>query len=642
MVDNLTLPSSSPASSDFSIVKEKPVSRTCANGDCEKEVETVTALNSYWREADNNRKSGMNPRDDKWRENLNLYWNRHDFSKKANWQAKETMPEVPAYVDRFAAAMKEALVTIPEGFYTIQDPADEDGDIAQSIKAMTDVWLSRVGRNQMGQLMPFPSVFEEQVKLGALMAMSNVVLWKEDVPGGRVAIETVDPRNVWLDHTFRNLYRIRRVEVDRHDLEEMTKQVDGKGTPIFSPNEMANLVAGISYLEQQQRMELTGHGQLNNSGRTPVVLDEYVATVVNAQGEKVGDRALFVVANQQYLIRGPEQNPFWHGSDWMVFAPLVTAPLSVYGRTYMEDFGSLARTFTDLTNMILDAVHTSTLKAYALVPGMLLNPEQVTEGLTPNKLFLLEEGYKAEDFAHAIDLGGINPDAVRVWQSLKSELSEAAGMNEIGLGQFAPNARTSATEILETKQSSSALVRSVAQTIETRWLDPNLDLIWKTGIQHASKSDKLLMSAAGEDMYSALLSNRRDLAKRPFTFQARGISTMIQRSNTLKALLQLMQMISGNPQLMQLFFQSISPDKLLKKMFELSNVDLSKLELSQREKLIQQVATPMQQAGMPPPSPNMAQNPQGPPQPQQGAKPPPNRGPQAGMQGMVQALGVGK
>ena len=63
----------------------------------------------YKREAVTNRSTGMNPRDDKWRDNMDLYWNRVDFSTKAEWQSKNVMPEVPSYVDRFAAALKEAM-----------------------------------------------------------------------------------------------------------------------------------------------------------------------------------------------------------------------------------------------------------------------------------------------------------------------------------------------------------------------------------------------------------------------------------------------------------------------------------------------------------------------------------------------------
>src|SRR5260370_1254551 len=167
---------------------------TMAQGQSPEDLELTMALQTYWNESDTNRKSGLNPREDKWRSNLNLYWNRYDFSKKAQWQSKETMPEVPAFVDRFAAAMKEALVSVPDSFYEVIDPADEEGDLAQAVQRMTDVLLTKVGRSQNGQILAFPAIFEEQCKLGAIMAMSNVVPWKNDVPGGRGAVETVDPR----------------------------------------------------------------------------------------------------------------------------------------------------------------------------------------------------------------------------------------------------------------------------------------------------------------------------------------------------------------------------------------------------------------------------------------------------------------
>lgn len=560
------------------------------------ELTIVAALESYRLEADNNRKGGLNPRDEKWKENTDLYWNRYDFSKKQSWQAKEVMPEVPNYVDRFAAALKEALMSNPMGFYTVNDPADQENDIAQAVKKMTDMWLARSGRNQMGQVLDFTSVFEEQMKLGAIMATCSVTTWKGDVEHGRVAIETVDPRNVWLDHTNRNLYRLRRIELDRHDLVSMVNAKDDNNDPLFNIPTVTQLIASLNVDTQSEREGLTGHGQQVSSGRTPVVLDEYIATVVGPQGQLLADRALMVVANNKFLIRGPEANPFWHGNDWLLYAPLVTTPLSVYGRSYMEDFSSVAKTFTEMTNLILDAVHMTAMKAYAVVPGMLLNPEQVAEGITPHKLFLLEDGMRASDFAQALDLGTVSADAVRVWESMKAELGEAANINEIGLGQFAPNSRTSATEISETQQSSSALIRSIAQTVETRHLNPELNLVWKTGLQHADPKDTVMQSAVGKDMYQALLSKRKDLIQRRFSFQASGISSMIRRSAMLKALVGLMQIISQSDMLLQKFLEVVDMHKFTLKLFELSNIDITSLQATDREKMIQGVIQQMQQA----------------------------------------------
>src|SRR5258705_7115265 len=84
-------------------------------GSEDRTPEIVQTLQDYFREADEARKSGMNPRDAKWSQNLDLYWNRYDYSAKQQWQAKEAMPEVPNFVDRFAAALKEALISTPDG-----------------------------------------------------------------------------------------------------------------------------------------------------------------------------------------------------------------------------------------------------------------------------------------------------------------------------------------------------------------------------------------------------------------------------------------------------------------------------------------------------------------------------------------------
>ncbi len=563
----------------------------------ENSEKIVPVLQGYLAEAKQNRNGGLNPRDLKWEENLHLYWNRHDHGRKAAWQAREDVPEVPAFVDRFAAALKEALVSSPEGFYTITDPADQYEGLTEPIKNLTDIWLSMAGRNQTGTCLGFPAVFEEQCKMGALMACSAVVKWDPSYKQGRVAIETVDPRFVWLDHTYRNLYRVRRTELDKHDLRKMATSKDRKGKSIFNLEAVNAMVSHIEGEDTRRREEATGHGHQNTSTRQPVILDEYIATVVGSDGRVLAENAMMVVGNDKFLVRGPEANPYWHGKDWMVYAPLVTAPLSVYGRTYMEDFGATSKTFNNLTNLILDAVQMSTMKAFAVVPSMLMNPEQINEGITPNKLFALEEGVRPEDFLHAIDLGHMPPESVQVWQGIKASLREAADINEIGLGQFAPKGRTSATEVSQTQESSSALIRSIASTIETRFLNPVLDLVWQTGLQHCNPNDPALAMAAGQEMWRAIMTRRREIASRPITFQARGISTLIQKNKMLKSVLQLTQYLAQSKELLASFLQSTDIDKFVKLLFELSDIDMSKFAISEQQRMVNQTTQGIAQAG---------------------------------------------
>lgn len=566
-------------------------------------TEIVNTLAGYKAEAQDNRRAGLNPRDDQWEMNLNWYWRRADFSKKASWQAKEFMPEVSGFVDRFAAALKEALVASPNGFYTISHPAGDTLGLDMAVKRATDVWLSQCGQNQLGTPLGFPAVFEEQAKLGALLACCATVTWKQDVPNGRVAIESFDPRHLWLDHTYRSLYRVRQIELDKHDLIKMARQADTKNGGGWNVEAIRNMVSGIEVNSVVQREELTGHGATTSSARQPVTIDEYLATVVSRDGTVIADNALMVVANGKHLIRGPVPNPFWHDQDWIVYCPLITTPLSIYGKAYVEDFGHLASTFNQMTNLILDAVQTSSIRAFAVVPTMLEDPAQLNEGISPNKMFRLTDGMQPNDFFKALELGHLPPESVQVWQALKSELMEAAARNEIGMGQLAPNSRTSATEIQSTQQSSSAVVRSVAQTIEYRFLNPMLDRVWKTGFQHVSASDSVIQQAIGPDLFGALIGRRRELVKQPFTFQAGGISTLIQKNQMFRNLVTLFQIMGQSDLLMQAFLSVASPEKTMRLLFELSDIDLSKLAMSEQEKMIKSFMPPqMAQPGITPPT----------------------------------------
>jgi hypothetical protein len=559
--------------------------------------EIVEVLESYKTEAEEHRRAGSNPRDDKWRENLDLYWGRYDFSQKASWQAQEVMPEVAAHVDRFAAALKEALVASPDDFFAVVDPADVEHDMTDVVKRVLNALLSIAGKNQNGAPLAFPTVFEEQVKLGALMATCSTVLWKDDVQGGRVAIETVDPRDVWLDPTFRNLYRIRRIELDWHDLKTLTRLKDGSGKPLFHLDAIDMLIASVNHEMSKNKEEATGGSMQQKSLRRVVVLDEYLATVVSKDGQVVHENKLFVVANGKFLIRGPEKNPFWHERDWLLFAPMVRVPFSVYGRSYMEDFGSVAKTFNELTNMILDAVYVSSMKVFAIVPDMLKNPSQAASGIQPLKTFLLEDGADARQFMNAVELGQVPSDSIRVWEAMKNELREAAGINEIGLGQFAPRARTTATEVTEASGNSSAFVRSVAETVETTWLNPTLDMTWKTGLQRIPNNHPTLPSVIGAEWWELFQDRgfRKELVARPMTFQARGISTMIQKSRVLRSLLGLLQIVAANELLLQEFLRVVDMGQLVRVLFTLSDIDLSRLQGSAREAMVRQVTEQMPQ-----------------------------------------------
>lgn len=556
--------------------------------------DVVRILYGYQAEARTNRMSGPSSREVQWWQHVDLYWNRFDFSKKASWQAREVMPEFPQFVDRFAASMREAL-TAPDEFYTVEAPNDDEDDLANAVKRLMGVWLGRCHRDALGHRLGFDAVFEELMKLGALGMVSAVVVQKGFDKKSYTAIEPIDFRTVWLDTSGRNLYRIRRYEIEKSQLVAMAKKTDASGIPLYDLDEIMALTDQVMLKERWERMNLTGEGQLDLSTRKTITIDEYLCTLISPDGELIGENLLCVVANDLFLIRGPEENPFWHESDWLVATPLITVPLSVYGKSYAENMAQLAHTFNELTNLIMDGTFTTAMKAFAADPTLLDDPTQLDEGISPNKIFKLAEGalmVGGSKFLQEIDLGELPAEAIQIWQSIKAEMQEAANQNDITMGQMAPKGRTSSTEIQSVQNNAAAPLRSLAKTVEQRVVEPILDIFWRTGLQHMRKNDNEARQVVGDVWYDTIYKMRKQFASGWIKFQVRGISALIARTQKLQQLMNMLQVISQNQMLMQQFLQKVSPDRLLAIMFKLFDIDPEELEPSEREQLIQQITQP--------------------------------------------------
>lgn len=572
------------------------------------DLEIVQILETYRTEAEYARISGPNSRDFTWLMNLDLYWNRFDFSKKAPWQAREVMPELPQYVDRFAAAMRTALTQSPH-FFTVQIHNDSEGDLSDVIRKFIEINLDRCGRSPSGHPVDFGTKFEEIIKMGALMMNSVMVTSKKDNLGTYTSVEPIDPYNLWLDPTGRGLYRIRRIEIDLHDLLAMSQDKDATGAFLYNRDAIASCQASsVQALMRAEREKRTGTGQWVYGNRIPVVLHEYRCTLIDNQGNLRGENLLCVVANNSFLIRGPEKNPFWHQKDWVITAPIVNVPMSPYGRSYVENFASIARTFNELTNLLLDGVFTSAMKAFVAIPSLLEDPSQIDEGVHPNVVFRAQEGSVPSDVLKEFSLGQLPADAITIWQALKKELQEGAAFNEIALGQLAPKGRTSATEVGTAEQNSNSYLRSISLNIETNFLEPALDVVWQTSLQHLDPKDTEMRMALGDEWFETLLSNRKEFSKLRVTFICRGISSLVLRSQKLQQLLQFLQIVGSNQFLAQVFMQEVDPQRLFKYLGSLMDIDEENFTMSPRQKLIQQmVQQSMQQiqgaAGGPPGTP---------------------------------------
>lgn len=554
----------------------------------------VQILTGYWNEADAARKAGTSGgRDDVWEKNIDLYWGRIDWGEKLDWQSKEALPDPQQIVDRFAATMKEAL-NRDEKWFDVENKADVEADLVKAIKQFVQIQLDRCGRNPSGHSTPFSNVFERVMKMAAMTAACSDVQWVTDSKSGRgyTAVGEVDPRDVWFDPTGRNLYRIRRTEIDRHELDALADMKDSKGEKIYDEEAIETLQAGFADVDREhQKEQISGHGQKKESNsRKTVTLDEYLCTLVDDMGKVWYKNHLFVVANGTTLIRGPEPNPWMHKQDWLVYSPLIAVPFSVYGKSYMENWSNIARVFTEMTNLMLDAMFVTSIKSYAMMPDALKNPEQANTGFSPGKGWILEDGEDIRNFIKEIDMGTVPPELITAWTLIQKMMREGAMFNEISLGKLAPGEKT-ATEIAAADQGSSAMMTAIAEWVETGFLEPLLEVIFKCGLQHLSEDDDEIKMILGEPMFRALMSQKKEFIDRRFIFRVRGISNLVEKSIKLRALMSSLQILGQIPGLAEIFQAEINPQKLMAELFDLIGYDFSRIKKTERDKQIDQMLT---------------------------------------------------
>lgn len=550
----------------------------------------ATILGSYKTEAKFARESGPSPRDDTWRKNWDRYWGRYDNSGKADWQSTYVMPETPQFVDRWAAAMREALMQGGRWFSAV-DETGQSNELAPHIERFMELILGRCARTLDGHTTDFASVFEDQMKLGALMACCVSVGFEETRDGPWPVVHSVDPREYYADAQGRNLYRLRTYTVDKHRLLEMATEADDSGSPLYDTEAIIDLTASLDEDQRAERERSTGSGsgQEQAAGRVPVQIDEWLCTLISPTGEVIAKNSLVVVANERHVIRGPEENPFWHARDWMVFTPMVSIPFSIYGRTYAEDWADPADAFVELTNLILDGIFTTTMKAYAAQSDMLKDPSQLDNGVYPNILFDLEEGMSARDFMREIDLGTLPSESITVWQALKQEMREGAKLSEIALGQVPPKGDITATEVNQVQQSGSAMIRSMARTIESRFLEPILTLLFQTALQHMDFTEERFARELGVETAQMLQARKEDFRDRKIKFRVRALSSLVDRQTKLQSLLAMLQTFAQSDILMQAFLAKHDVTKLADKLMQLFGVDTLDFKLTQQELLMKQV-----------------------------------------------------
>ena len=560
------------------------------------------------------------------RENQQMFLGQQDYSHKTAGQSAEFLPKVPMAVEQISGMIKKALVNYGNWFSVdtqgVQGLPITDEQIREII--MTQLMsMNEVDQNHID----FPVLISDAMKVGLLQAKIIVKVYGRyftkkkfhversteyiptQLPSGEVhhvakvnrkltrkkkdvwhiVIDLINPEDFYEDPTGRGLYRIHRVERDLHEVIALSEGED----PIYDPAVVEQIKNDFAKLEMESQKALAAGQDVSNPPqfRKRVTIDEFWGTILNDKGHVVHEMAVWARANDKYIIRKPEDTPFWHGQDPFCVTPLIRVPFSVMHKALMDHAVPLSTAINELFSLMLDGALASVHGIKQLRSEYVERPEDLSGGIAQGQTI----GVKAEMPANMkvlenVVTGEIPPEAIQMMAQLDREYEEASMLNSLKLGQL-PQRQVKATEIVSAEQSQGGMMESITNDLES-WMEHVLWKVWMVILQEMSNIEgKYLQSALNPQkiqMFARIPAEERFLVFNRVGFKVRGLSATLQRAQDFQKMMALMTAIAQNPLMLQAFFKKYNPEKILDRAFKFINLNPEQFELSDQEKAQEQ------------------------------------------------------
>lgn len=562
----------------------------------------ITAINRMRIESEDARRDRITQGDRNW----DLYLGRQDFSYKQEGQSQEFVPKVPVAVEQMASLIKRGMVAFG-AYYDMQLSPELSTIISpETLRNIFDGFLGDLwGPNS--QTFNFSTIMSDAVKQALL---KNLIIlkvhggymkkhkWKfqrgvpfadpkDSIDEWHLRVDLVRFEDYYPDPTGSGLYEIQRSEKDLHEI------LDAAEEGIYDQAAVDELI-GVMYTRPDDE-ELSDEDRNQNESTEPsfrkrVLIDEFWGTILDDDGKVAHRNVLCTVANERFLIRPPEPNPFWHQESPFVVAPLIRVPHSVFHKAIFDHASDLNIAINELFNLMLDGGIASVHGIKQIRLEDLEDPGQVEGGIKQGTTLAVKATLPHNaKVLETVSEGEIPPEALTMYQTLNQEFNAAAMTNDLKLGQI-PQKEVLATEIMESSQGQSVMLEGMIGDLENEIMARALRKGFLNVLQMADNipdsaflgiEDRrvalMLMRASPEERYALFVQGTR--------FSVTGLTAMMSRALEFQKLMATLQAVRTDPTLMAEFAKEYSPAKLLRHMFRLANVNTDSFRKTMDEKI---------------------------------------------------------
>lgn len=581
----------------------------------DEQLTVVQAIQQFRQEAEDARYTRM----EQSRRNRDVYLGRQDWSNKLTGQSTEFLPKVSVSVEQMSAFVKRGLVQFGDWFSVdVDNTLAEVISGAQIVRILDKGFLSNLWDHN-GRTQAFPTVLSDGVKVGLLESLmifkvhggtsavrrfyvepGEVILDEEagtvsrteqkltsdEESQWRLRIDLVRPEDYYPDPTGNGLYEIHRVERDLHEVLAMAE--DG----VYDMKAVRQLI-DTDYTRDEGETRRPQDMNQDDPGPQPsfrkrVTLDEFWGSLLRPDGTIIHRNVVACVANDQYLIRHPEPNPFWHHESPFVAAPLIRVPFSVWHKALYDQATQLNLALNEMFNLMLDGGMAAVWGIKQVRLDDLDDPSQVAGGINQGATLAvkstLPHGMKVLE---NITEGEVPQDAMAIFEFLNREYTQAALTNELKLGALPPKQVRSA-EIMEASSSQAVTMDGLISDMESTCIVNILRKAWLTVLQNADelppdmlanltdkKAAMLIMRASPAERF-ALFANRT-------SFRVHGLSATLTAAKDFQKIMAMLQAVTVNPMLFQAFMMKFSPDTTLRRLMHALNINPDDIQKTQEE-----------------------------------------------------------
>lgn len=509
--------------------------------------------------------------------NFDSYHLRRSSKEKQAGQSDEFLPKMSMAVEQGANFIQQGLTDLGEWFRV----EEEEGLNSDLLQVKPDE-VRKLLQRQLEQ-MKFYNLIGDAAKLGFLGSLIIFKVTGKLVPkaeyvardvlkGGKkkrqlikredkvwqLDIQLVRQEDYYPDPTGRKMYELQTSYIDGYDLLKLS---EGKNSP-YDSSVVAKVLASNSAADSadsHERSRESGQNISQSGYRNVVKLTEVWGNFVNAKGELTHENCVMTIANDQFVIREPEENPFWHKKSPYVAIPLLSVPHSVWHKALMDAPALLNNATNEMFNLMLDGGMMAVHGIKQIREDYLDDPGQVTDGISPGTTLRANSSTPpGQKVLERIDTATVPQDGFNMLNILNQEFNSSALTSDLRAGAQSFRA-VKATEVVEQSQALTSMFTGMVKNLETG-LNEVLSKSWMTQAQHmndiskpalrallGSKRQAVLEAIPREDFFAETVNGMR--------FKTFGISATLNKQKDFTKLQALLQTVAGSEVLMESFIR---------------------------------------------------------------------------------------